>query len=301
MRADVVLEFGGKDTYISPDEIRKMSRSVLHSRRIFLIKGGRNARNGWEDFSESFPVDSPEAARFLAWYYNMLLDMNVLGVPVQQVMDFLADNPFEYLPRDFYEATGHPVNPALVLVRSSSNSDENHNCVLGAHLVENGNRLEPHLERKYKDLFSRIAAMSMLTIAMFDIREWETGVSPIMVAWVWRDPQKRFSPVRAWFVTDYDSQRKTVRCAQFGRRDLETASDWKQMEAYDTNIWLPENRQIWCNSLAPGAWRDGEQAKGTIFSSGKWKPLKKEKKKLVLNPVRAWKQRRKENKTTWSS
>lgn len=305
MRANAVLEFGGDDSYTSPGKISKIARSALRSSRTLVIQGGPRARNGWAEFQESFLVDDPESARYVAWYYNMLMELNTYQVPAKAVADLIAGDPLEYLPRDFYEATERPENPALVLIHHTEADDMN--MMLGAHVVSNGDRLEWALEARYKNLFTRIAAMAMLRITAIEVEPSDPTRPPLMLGWIWRDPKKPLSRHRGWFVTEYNPKGKTVQSYHFTHTMVKAENflddEWKISGEYDTNIWVPQRRQVGCASLAPGAWRTAWKWRASnrmmpATSGGEWRKADQERRKLDLNPIKRQQERK---KITWFS
>ena len=154
MRNDVVLNIhsqsveAGNFRFIIPQEIHKMGRSLKHGSRVFLIQGGPAATKGWRDFQETFNVDGPEAARLVSWYYNLLVQLYLNGLSTEDVQKILLSEPTSYLPRDFWEATGKPKNPAFILVSSGARA------ILGAHARVTEERLEWKLEPRYAGLFT---------------------------------------------------------------------------------------------------------------------------------------------------
>ena len=276
MRNDVVLNIhsqsveAGNFRFIIPQEMRKMGRSLKHGSRVFLIQGGPAATKGWRDFQETFNVDGPEAARLVSWYYNLLVQLYLNGLSTEDVQKILLSEPTSYLPRDFWEATGKPKNPAFILVSSGARA------ILGAHARVTEERLEWKLEPRYAGLFTRITALAIAELSLF-----KNGEDDFLAGWVWRDRKisswrdlgKPFGATRSWFVYRYYPSNKTAACTYYNRHVVEDG-DW------DRNIALPRARsQVVCNSLVLDAWR-------------------KPKKALVLNPVKLLREKK---KITWFS
>ena len=282
MRIDGVLYIeDGKYLWVTPDNIRRMCRSRKHSSRYFSIRGGPNAVRGWQNFEDSFKVDDMESARYLSWYHGLLQQLYVLGVTLDQVQEILNSNPTLYLPRDFYEATGQPKNPALVLISPGAKS------IIGAHAKITEEHIFWRLESRYATLFAQLAALAIACIGLYDFKD-----PPFLVGWVWKDRKisswkdwnKLFSPSRAWFARRYSTGSKTITSCYFDTKMLKGADDLSIHEIYDTDIYVPSrNRQVKCNRLALEAWRP-------------------QKKRIVLNPVKRVKERRtRTKKATWFS
>ena len=277
MRTDCVLNIDSSDTdaqgrylfyFLTPQGIRQMGRSEKHGSRIFLIQGSPRAVGGWREFRETFTVDGIESARYLCWYYNLLQQLYANGVTTDGVQEILDSEPESYLPRDFWEATGRPANPAFIF------RNDRFDSMLGAHVKLTGSRIEWRLESGRVEIFNRIAALAGAYPKLFD-----NTAKDFVMGWMWKDRtgspwkiwNKLFGVRRVWWVYGYSPQDKSVSCLHYNNPcDI------------DSNIFIPGLRhQVSCNSLTPDAW-------------------KAKKKKSVLNPVTAAK-RRKKNKTTWSS
>lgn len=280
MRIDGVLYIARDDyQWVTPADIRRMCRSRKHASRYFSIRGGANATGGWQTFDESFKVDDMESARYLSWYYNLLTRLYLDNFTTDQVQEILDSDPTLYLPRDFYEATGQPKNPALVLVHQGARS------IIGAHAKITEERIDWRLEQRYASLFNRVMALTVAYITLFENKGGDFYVGWVWKDWKissWKDLRKVFKPTRAWFAWGYSPGTKTIRCWPFFAEMLKKNNDLDIRMSYDTNIYVPSHkRHVKDNRLIPEA-------------------LRASRKPIVLNPVERFKKRR-AKKATWFS
>lgn len=243
MRADVVLDLAiGSGPYVPPGDMRRMGRSFWRTSRHFHIQGGRDATNGWENFSESFKLDGIESARYVSWYYTMLRQLYLSGCTLDDMAKFVAVDPVKYLAAAFDDATCHPSNPALVLAHHGMRA------LLGAHLTLVDGEVHWELEPRYRDLFGRIAAAAIAFITLY-----EPGTG-LLVGWVWREPHKPYRRARAWFIEHYDPMGGSVSACRFDTPLV--GENWQLAMLYDSNIFVPHwNRHSLGSGFMPGEWK----------------------------------------------
>ena len=135
MRADVVLDLAiGSGPYVSPGEMRRMGRSFWRTSRHFHIQGGRDATNGWENFSESFKLDGIESARYVSWYYTMLRQLYLCGCTLDDMAKFVAVDPVKYLAAAFDDATSWVQGVSATVEKNPLAQDSTRGAPLTAHL-----------------------------------------------------------------------------------------------------------------------------------------------------------------------
>ncbi len=227
----IVLEIPGNGFWTAPGDVRRLGRSFWRGHRTFVIEGSRGAGGGWENFSESFRVDDLESARYLSWYYTMLAQFYALGGGVGDLQKLLAADPAQHLVDSFDVATGHPRRPALVIVSRGLRA------ALGAHLKpsETG-RVEWQLDPRYAPLFSRIAALAVTLVSLWD---FPPG-SSYLVGWSWCGHP--LSRRHLWFIDSYDPAAGTARGVKFGLPDADDIHLYCA-QLYDTNIFIPLGSQ----------------------------------------------------------
>lgn len=237
---NVTLQIHGCDKYRNPRDFLSLGGCGSACRVNFVIVGGTDARNGWNNFHENYIVKEFEDYRYLSWYFTMLLHMYHQGLSTNDLIKVFSSDPTSVLISDFQNATDSQKG-SLVVAHSGLKS------LLGIHVSSRDDLIFWQEKPDRVDRFIQISSMGLVLLSLFQPGGF------FSMGWVWKP--EGFVRRRAWFINQYHPPTRSV--SSQGLMDSSVFVDHDSdtiVTPFDTNILIPPIKyHVKADSVTKGA------------------------------------------------